>query len=81
MSDADLIALTNELKALEQRLLDPAVRGTPEAVAELLADRQRAAALGAAAREHVIQHYRLESCVAQHLALMQLVASGALKAS
>lgn len=51
------------------------------AVAELLADRQRAAALGAAAREHVLQHYRLESCVAQHLALMQLVASGALKAS
>ena len=37
MSDSDLAALTAELKALELRLLDPAVRGTPEAVAELLA--------------------------------------------
>jgi len=33
----ELSALTAELKALELRLLEPAVRGNPEAVAELLA--------------------------------------------
>ena len=49
------------------------------AVAELLADRSKAAALGAAARNHVLKHYRLESCLNHHLALMALVASGTLK--
>lgn len=37
MTTPDITALTAELKALELRLLDPAVRGNPELVAELLA--------------------------------------------
>jgi len=49
------------------------------AVAELLADRSRAAALGAAAREHVLKHYQLEPCLNRQLALMALVAGGALR--
>jgi len=50
------------------------------AVAELLADRSRAAALGAVARAHVLKHYRLQPCLNRHLGLMEMVASGALKA-
>ncbi|MEI7664606.1 MAG: glycosyltransferase [Synechococcaceae cyanobacterium ELA263] len=51
------------------------------AVAELLHDRARAEALGAAARKHVQQHYGLDACLRQQLALMALVASGGLNAS
>jgi glycosyltransferase involved in cell wall biosynthesis len=51
------------------------------AVAELLTDRSKAAALGAAARNHVLKHYRLEPCLNRHLALMALVASGALSSN
>ncbi len=49
------------------------------AVAELLADRSLALALGAAAREHVLKHYQLEPCLNRQLALMALVAGGALR--
>ena len=50
------------------------------AVAELLRDRARAAALGAAARAHVQKHYELQACLKRQLALLELVASGALRA-
>jgi glycosyltransferase involved in cell wall biosynthesis len=45
------------------------------ATAELLGNREQAAQLGAAARELVVRQYRLESCLAHQLALMQLVAA------
>ena len=45
------------------------------AVAELLQNRETAAALGQAARRTVERTYELESCVTRHLALMDLVAS------
>ncbi len=48
------------------------------AVAELLHNRERAALLGARARETVVQNYSLEQCVPRQLALMELVASGAI---
>ena len=44
------------------------------AVAELLGHRDQASRLGAAARELVVRHYRLEACMSDQLALMQLVA-------
>ncbi len=50
------------------------------AVAELLRDRARAAALGAAARAHVQKHYELQACLKRQLALLELVASRALRA-
>jgi len=45
------------------------------AVAELLQNRETAAALGQAARRTVERTYELESCVTRQLALMDLVAS------
>ena len=50
------------------------------AVAELLADRDRAAAFGVAARETVERTYDLDACVTRQLALMDLVASGSINA-
>ena len=52
-----------------------------EAIGELLRDRARAEALGQAARELVQNRYRLDQCLGQQLALMQLVACGSLRAS
>ena len=49
-----------------------------EAVAALLADRKLARRLGQAARETVLSRFRLASCVQRQLALMDLVASGAI---
>ena len=46
------------------------------AVAELLKDRERAKAFGAAARATVERPYDLDACVSRHLALMNLIASG-----
>ena len=51
-----------------------------EAIAELLTDRQLAHNLGQAARETVLSRFRLASCVQRQLALMDLVASGAIGA-
>ncbi len=48
------------------------------AISELLANRTLAAQLGTAARETVLQRFRLDSCVQRQLALMDLVATGAL---
>jgi glycosyltransferase involved in cell wall biosynthesis len=48
------------------------------AIAELLANRSLAAQLGTAARETVLQRFRLASCVQRQLALMDLVATGAI---
>ena len=45
------------------------------AVADLLVDRDRAAAFGAAARQTVERTYDLDACVTRQLALMDLVAS------
>ena len=45
------------------------------AVAELLQNRERAAAFGQEARRTVERSYELESCVTRQLALMDLVAS------
>ena len=45
------------------------------AISELLANRNLAAQLGTAARETVLQRFRLESCVQRQLALMNLVAT------
>lgn len=52
-----------------------------QAVADLLTDPRRAALLGAEARRTVVNHYSFEKCLPQHLALMQLTASGALAGS
>ena len=52
-----------------------------EAVVDLLQNRSRAEALGAAARETVLADYSLERCVPRHLQLMQLVADRVLQAS
>ena len=49
------------------------------AVVELLRDRERAAALGAAARRTVQRRYDLDVCLQRQLALMDLVASGSIK--
>ena len=49
-----------------------------EAVAELLEDRERAAAFGQAARRTVEATYDLDACVTRQLALMDLVASRSL---
>ncbi|QNJ18448.1 glycosyl transferase/ family 4 [Synechococcus sp. A18-25c] len=46
------------------------------AVAEILSDREKAIALGRAARETILANYSLERCVPQQLQLMQLVAGG-----
>ena len=46
------------------------------AVAELLKNRERAKAFGAASRATVERSYDLDACVSRHLALMNLVASG-----
>jgi Glycosyltransferase len=51
------------------------------AIAELLRQPQLARSLGEAARSHVLPRFSLEQCVPRQLALMQLVASGALAAS
>jgi len=48
------------------------------AIAELLQDRPLAQRLGEAARATVLQHFNLPSCVQRQLALMTLVASGAI---
>lgn len=48
------------------------------AVTELLTNRERALALGVAARDTVLRHYSLADCLPRQLALMQLVASGSL---
>jgi len=44
-------------------------------IAELLKNRTYALELGQAARETVLQHYRLDNCVQRHLALINLVAN------
>lgn len=49
-----------------------------EAIAEILNNRSLAQQLGEAARRTVIQRFNLSSCVQRQLALMDLVASGAL---
>jgi glycosyltransferase involved in cell wall biosynthesis len=48
------------------------------AVAELLRDREQAAAFGAEARRTVVRSYDLNVCVQRQLALMDLVASGSI---
>jgi glycosyltransferase involved in cell wall biosynthesis len=48
------------------------------AVAELLRDREQAAAFGQAARRTVERTYDLDACVTRHLGLMDLVASGSI---
>ncbi len=48
------------------------------AIAELLADRPWAKQLGQEARQTVLQHFQLTTCVQRQLALMALVASGAI---
>ena len=50
------------------------------AVAELLSNRERAAALGVAARRTVQKNYELNLCVQRQLSLMDLVASGSIGA-
>ena len=50
-----------------------------EAVADLIHHRERAHALGCAARQTVLENYSLAHCVPRHLSLLQLVASGALQ--
>jgi len=50
------------------------------AVAELLRDRDRAAAFGAEARRKVVRNYDRNVCVQRQLALMDLVASGSINA-
>jgi glycosyltransferase involved in cell wall biosynthesis len=47
-------------------------------IAELLNNRELAAALGTQARQTILKDYSLEQCVPRHLALMQLVANGSL---
>ena len=49
-----------------------------ESVADLLNNRQLAEELGRNARATILKNYSLEQCVPRHLALMELVASGAL---
>jgi len=49
------------------------------AIAELLHNKRLAQQLGRAARETILNNYSLERCIPQHLALMELVATGALK--
>jgi len=49
-----------------------------EAVSTLLTDRALAARLGEQARQLVLERFSLQQCVPHQLALMQLVASGAL---
>ena len=49
-----------------------------ESVAELLQNRELAETLGRNARATILKDYSLEQCVPRHLALMELVASGAL---
>ncbi|MCP9840544.1 glycosyltransferase family 4 protein [Synechococcus sp. J7-Johnson] len=48
------------------------------AVAELLNNRALASKLGQAARQTVLSHYSLDKCLSRQLALMSLVASGAI---
>ena len=50
------------------------------AVAEVLTDRDRAVAFGAAARDTVERTYDLDACVTRQLALMDLVASRSINA-
>ena len=49
-----------------------------ESIAELLENRSLAEELGIAARRTIVNRFQLKSCVEQQLALMHLVASGAL---
>ena len=49
-----------------------------ESIAELLENRSLAEELGIAARKTIVSRFQLKSCVEQQLALMHLVASGAL---
>ena len=49
-----------------------------ESIAELLSNRTLASQLGQAARNTVLQRFQLANCVQRQLALMDLVASGAL---
>ena len=51
-----------------------------EAVGELIHDRDRAQAFGAAARRTVEGRYDINSCVTRQLALMDLVANGSIGA-
>jgi glycosyltransferase involved in cell wall biosynthesis len=48
------------------------------AIAELLSNRPLAQRLGQAARETVLKDFQLASCVQRQLALMNLVATGAI---
>jgi len=48
------------------------------AVADLLSNRDRARSLAEKARETILARYSLERCVPRQLALMDLVASGAI---
>ena len=49
-------------------------------IASLVKDRDRAANLGRGARQTVLDHYELNACLQQHLALIKLVASAGLGA-
>ena len=49
-----------------------------ESVAELLNNRELAETLGKNARKTILKDYSLEQCVPRHLALMNMVACGAL---
>lgn len=49
------------------------------AIAELLLNKELAQKLGCAARQTILQNYSLEQCIPQHLALMELVSTRALK--
>jgi glycosyltransferase involved in cell wall biosynthesis len=49
-----------------------------ESVADLLHNRELAEELGRNARTTILKNYSLEQCVPRHLALMNMVASGAL---
>ena len=53
-------------------------QGLAESIAELLKNRNLAKTLGRNARKTVLKDYTLKQCVSRHLALMNLVASGAL---
>ena len=48
------------------------------AIHELLTNHERAQQLGKAARNRVVQHYSLETCIPRHLGLIELVSSGSL---
>jgi len=53
-------------------------QGLAESVAELLKNRELAETLGRNARKTIVNDYSLQQCVSRHLALMKMVACGAL---